>query len=78
MAKKRVNKLTEVLVVSAKELSLMLGISVRQIWRLRAAGQLPKPVYLGGSVKWRCLDIELFIDCGCDMELFNARKGVER
>ena len=78
MTEKNESKHQQVLMVSAKDLSLMLGISTRQVWRLRAAGQLPNPVFLGGSVKWKCSDVELFLECGCDMNEFNAQKGGQK
>ena len=53
------------LLVSADTLAQMLEISVRTLWRLRAAGKLPAPVRLGGSVRWRPRDIESWITAGC-------------
>lgn len=38
------------LLLSAKKLSELLDISIRTSWRLRAAGKLPAPVRLDGSV----------------------------
>jgi excisionase family DNA binding protein len=44
--------------LSAKELAEILSLSVRTIWRLRSAGKLPKPLVIGGSIRWRQSDIE--------------------
>jgi predicted DNA-binding transcriptional regulator AlpA len=44
---------------------------------LRSSGRLPKPVNIGGSVRWRASDIEKWIDWGCpDRKTFEARKEV--
>ncbi|MHC4132472.1 MAG: helix-turn-helix transcriptional regulator [Planctomycetota bacterium] len=63
--------------VSCRQLAQMLSLSARTIWRLRSAGRLPQPVTIGGSKRWLTKDIELFIDCNCDMDQFNLRKGGE-
>lgn len=65
------------LTVPAKELAAMLGISLRQVWRLNSAELLPRPIYLGGSCKWLRKEIEAFLEAGCpDRESWEARKGV--
>lgn len=46
-------------------LAKTLSTSVRTVWRKRAAGQLPKPVRIGGSVRWRSSDIDRWIEWGC-------------
>jgi predicted DNA-binding transcriptional regulator AlpA len=53
------------LLLSAEKLAQILGISIRTLWRLRAAGKLPVPIRLGGSVRWRLADIEAWIAAGC-------------
>ena len=53
------------LLLSADRVAAALDISVRSLWRLRAAGQLPKPVKIGGSVRWRCEEITQWIADGC-------------
>ncbi len=51
--------------LKVKELSAALGISERQVWRLRSAGLIPTPVNVGGAVRWRESDIEKWIANGC-------------
>lgn len=51
--------------LSAQSLARRLEISVRTLWRLRSAGKLPKPVKLGGNVRWRTNDIDEWISAGC-------------
>ena len=53
------------LLLSADRVAAALDISVRSLWRLRAAGQLPKPVKIGGSVRWRHEEIKQWIANGC-------------
>lgn len=63
--------------ISAKTLGGLLSTSVRTIWRKRSAGQLPKPVRIGGSVRWRASDIDLWIEWGCPNQAeFKAKKEV--
>lgn len=62
--------------LSARELAKTLSTSVRTIWRYRASGAIPKPVSVGSSIRWKMSDIELFLQCNCDMQRFNAEKGV--
>ena len=40
----------------------VLDISVRQVWRLIASEELPKPVRIGRSVKMFASDIDAYMD----------------
>ena len=40
--------------------AILLGASVRTIWRLVATKVLPKPVRVGGSTRWFESDVEEF------------------
>jgi prophage regulatory protein len=53
------------LLVSADRLAGLLQVSTRTLWRLLSAGKLPKPIRLGGSVRWRLDEIGKWIDNGC-------------
>lgn len=65
--------------ISAKALSQMLGVSLRQAWRLNATGKIPKPVRLGGSVCWNREEILDWFEAGCpDRQTWDARKEVCR
>jgi predicted DNA-binding transcriptional regulator AlpA len=35
-----------------------LNVCARKVWRLVAASELPKPVYVGGSARWFMSDME--------------------
>ncbi len=61
----QVNQTQQPLAVSARELAGMLGISLRQVWRLNSTGKLPKPIRLGGSVKWRRDEIVAWLGQNC-------------
>ncbi len=67
------------LAVAAKEVGSLLGISVRQVWRLNSSGRLPRPIRLGGSVRWRREEIVAFLDAGCpDRKTWEAMSCSER
>lgn len=53
------------LMMTAEELSETLCISLRQVWRLKAKGDIPQPVNIGRSVRWRRADILQWIEAGC-------------
>ncbi len=56
---------TAPLMMTADELAETLCVSKRQVWRLKAKGDIPKPVNIGRSVRWRRSDILEWIDAGC-------------
>jgi predicted DNA-binding transcriptional regulator AlpA len=53
------------LLLSAEKVAELLDISVRTLWRLRAAGKMPTPVRLGGSVRWRAQEVAVWTQQGC-------------
>jgi predicted DNA-binding transcriptional regulator AlpA len=63
------------LLISGEVLAKMLSISKRQIWRLRSAGKLPKPIHIGGSLRWRKAEIVAWIAEGApDLHRWEAIK----
>lgn len=62
------------LVVDAAGVARLLGCSKRHAERLKAAGELPDALVLGGGTKivWRVSDIELFVRVGCDLARYRA------
>jgi len=56
---------TAPLMMTAEELAETLCVSKRQVWRLKAKGDIPKPVNIGRSVRWRRSDILEWIAEGC-------------
>ncbi|MHC4525062.1 MAG: helix-turn-helix transcriptional regulator [Planctomycetota bacterium] len=53
------------LTANADQVAAMLGVSVRQVWRLHATGRLPRAIRLGHCVRWRRAEIEAFVEAGC-------------
>jgi len=63
--------------ISAKQLSQLLGVSLRQVWRLNATGKIPRPVRLGGSVRFNRAEVARWFEAGCpDRQEWEARKEV--
>ena len=56
---------TEARLLSASAVGEMLSLSKRQIFRLNSSGKIPKPVRIGGSVRWQVSDIEQWIEWNC-------------
>jgi prophage regulatory protein len=72
-------KVAQALAVSARELSEMLNVSLRQVWRLSSAGKLPKPIRLGGSVRWNRQEVTDWFEAGCpDRKVWEAMREVAR
>ena len=51
--------------ISASQLADLLSVSERTLYRLKSIGQLPAPIVLGGSVRWRLTEIREWIAQGC-------------
>jgi len=45
----------------ATEVARLLRISVRQVWKLTSSGQLPSPIEIGRSTRWRDSDVQRVI-----------------
>jgi len=56
--------LNNVQLLSPAQAAALLSISVRSLWRLLAAGELPQPVRIGGGrlVRWKLSDLERMIE----------------
>jgi predicted DNA-binding transcriptional regulator AlpA len=52
------------LCVDAAGFARLIGVSVRQVYRLRDAGRLPAPIEFGGCVRWSLREIEAWIAAG--------------
>ncbi len=55
----------EPLLIPAVELARLLHVSTRTLWRQLSAGQVPKPVRFGGTVRWRLDEVRKWIAEGC-------------
>ena len=76
-SKQKTTKFEKALAISAKELAERLSLSPRTIWRLLSAGKVPKPASIGGSKRFLMSDVNLFIECGCDMRRFEAAREAQ-
>jgi prophage regulatory protein len=66
----------EIQLLSAKQLGALLGLSKRQIFRLSSCSKLPKPVRIGGSVRWAQTTIAKWLQVGApDRKAFEAMQG---
>jgi len=75
---KKARNVQEALAISAHEFAGLFGISLRQVWRLNSAGKLPRPIRLGGSVRWNRAEIQNWFETGCpDRKAWDARKVVQ-
>ncbi|MHC4495137.1 MAG: helix-turn-helix domain-containing protein [Planctomycetota bacterium] len=64
--------------LSIRETANMLGISARQVHRLRSDGKLCPSLMVGGSVRIRLSTLTDWLDLGCpSKEEFEARKEVD-
>ena len=55
----------EPLLLSARDLAAMLRLGLRTVRSMDAAGKLPAPVRVGGSVRWRLDEVRSWINAGC-------------
>jgi|GEM_PF-6185285 len=50
--------------LTVHELAGILKLSHRSIWRLVRSGQLPTPIHLGASTRWRAADVAAWLKQG--------------
>lgn len=53
--------------LTVHEVAGRLRISSRQVWKLAAGDQMPRPVKLARWARWREADLARFIAAGCSM-----------
>ena len=67
------------LLINAKELAEMLSVSPRHIWRMKAAGKLPRAIEIGHCVRWKLLDISNWLAMDCPaMKEFKTRQAARK
>ncbi|TKJ32305.1 MAG: hypothetical protein CEE38_23395 [Planctomycetes bacterium B3_Pla] len=65
--------------LKVKEVAAILHVSQRHLWRLKAAGKLPKPVKVGECVRWLLGDVEAWLEMGCPSQRqYENRKAAQR
>jgi predicted DNA-binding transcriptional regulator AlpA len=55
----------EPLLIGRQRLSVLLDVGRRTVTRMNAAGLLPRPVRVSGSVRWRLDEIRAWVAAGC-------------
>jgi predicted DNA-binding transcriptional regulator AlpA len=55
----------EIALLDVRAVAAMLGCSPRHVYRLADAARMPRPVRLGGLVRWCRAALELWIADGC-------------
>lgn len=50
------------LLIDAKQVAKLLGVSDKTVQRMRDAGKLPPPKRLGRLIRWRYDDIRRFVE----------------
>lgn len=50
--------------LNAKSLGQLLALSKRQVFRLSSCGKIPKPLKIGGSVRWSAEEISNWLAAG--------------
>ncbi len=65
--------------LDAANLSKILSLSKRQIFRLNSCGKIPAPIRIGGAVRWSAEEISAWLKAGApDRKTWNAKKEVAR
>jgi predicted DNA-binding transcriptional regulator AlpA len=59
------NNEVEPVMITARQLAVLMQVSTRQVWRMLSAGKVPQPIRVGGIVRWRMAEIENWIALGC-------------
>jgi prophage regulatory protein len=55
----------EALLIDATGLARLLGLSLRTVRRLDCSGKLPRPVRIGGAVRWRVEEVTAWLESDC-------------
>lgn len=59
--------------LTVEDVAALLQVSPRTVWRMRSSCQIPKPIKVGGGVRWRRQDIESWIAQGCPNQAIRRR-----
>ena len=61
--------------INAKTLGQLLALSKRQVFRLNSCAKIPKPIRIGGSVRWSAAEISDWLAAGAvDRRTWEAMK----
>ena len=59
------NERHECQLLTVREVARLLAVGVRSVWRMASAGQMPRPVKIGRSARWRAAEVGRWIEAGC-------------
>ena len=66
------------LLMTVSEVAATFQIQPRTLYRWLDAGRIPKPIQLGGTTRFRRVDIELFVEAGSMPAYQRARRLQQR
>lgn len=55
------DRVASALLLRPRDVAALLAISVRGVWRLAGRDEIPRPVKIGNSTRWRASEVEAFI-----------------
>lgn len=62
--------------ITVKALAKILSVSERTIHRFNSSGKIPAPLHIGGSLRFRVCEIDVWIDADCpDRQAWEAIKN---
>jgi len=77
MNKENTNQTCQLL--NAKTLGQMLSLSKRQIFRLNSCGKIPKPIRIGGAVRWSAEEISAWLSASApDRRTWEVMREAQR
>lgn len=56
---------SSVLLVDTKEAAAMLKVCEKTLWNLHTTGRMPKPIRIGGAVRWSYDELRAWVAAGC-------------
>lgn len=57
----------EAVLLNVRQVAGMTGLGQRTVWKLSAAGRMPRPVRIGRAVRWRRDDLIDWIENECHL-----------
>ena len=62
--------------LSAVEVAMSIGVTVKTLRRLYASGDVPAPVRIGANLRWRPAELEFLVPGISEACLFDIQSGV--
>ena len=67
--------MSELVLLTVKEVAETLGLSERTVYRLADVGKMPRPVKIGAAVRWRRNELDTWIEDGCPTSPRKAKQN---